>query len=177
VHVPRRTTRTEEIMAALNIELQPGDIQTLMQATSEADPAVSLGPGNSLYSPTGAFRLTFQGNGNAVLQLVVDSALPPLDGAPTSPESLDWAQFWETDTAGTGASRISMQADGNLVIYNPTGRAIWASNTAGHVFASLIMQDDGNLVIYEQNSITPIWATNTSVYGSPGASRTVHGSG
>jgi hypothetical protein len=162
-------------VAALNIKLQPGDIQTRMVATSEANPAVSLGPGKSLYSPTGAFRFTFQADGNAVLQCVDDSSLPPVDGAPISPEGLKWVPVWETYTADRGASRISMQDDGNLVVYNPTGGAIWASNTAGHVFAFLIMQDDGNLVIYEQNSTTAIWATNTSVLGSPGAGHTVTG--
>jgi hypothetical protein len=154
-------------MAALNIQLQPGDIQTRM-VPSEANPAISLGPGNSLYSPAGAFRLTFQASdGNALLQIVNDNSLPPVDGAPISPEGLDWLPFWETVTADRSASHIQMQVDGNLVVYNPTG-PIWASNTAGHFFAFLQMQDDGNLVIYEQN-LAPVWATNTSVFGSPGA--------
>jgi hypothetical protein len=154
-------------MAALNIQLQPGDVQTGM-VPSQAEPAISLGFGNSLYSPAGTFRLTFQASdGNAVLQFVNDNALPSIDGSPISPESLDWIPIWSTGTADKSASHIQMQIDGNLVVYNSTG-AVWASNTNGHEFAYLRMQDDGNLVIYAQNG-APIWATNTSAGESTGA--------
>jgi len=167
VRVSRRTTRTEEIVAALNIQLQPGDIQTSM-APSQAEPAIRLGFGNSLYSPAGTFRLTFQASdGNAVLQAVNDNALPPIVGSPISPARLEWIPIWATGTADKSASHIQMQLDGNLVVYNSTG-AVWASNTNGHEFAYLRMQDDGNPVIYASNG-APIWATNTSAGEAPGA--------
>jgi hypothetical protein len=41
-----------------------------------------------------------------------------------------------------------MQADGNLVLYTPGGKAVWASSTSGSPGSYLIAQNDGNVVIY-----------------------------
>ena len=63
------------------------------------------------------------------------------------------------------ASGVTLQDDGNLVIYgveNPP-RALWASGT-NSASAVLILQNDGNLVIYEQGDEelgNALWATNT----------------
>ncbi|KAL5991699.1 hypothetical protein ACLOJK_012609 [Asimina triloba] len=57
--------------------------------------------------------------------------------------------------------RCTMQTDGNLVIYTPSGAPIWASNTGrADGFYVLILQKDRNLVIYG----TAIWATATNAY-------------
>jgi hypothetical protein len=53
-----------------------------------------------------------------------------------------------------------MQADGNLVLYNPGGKAVWASSTSGSPGSYLIAQNDGNVVIYRPDS-HPVWASNT----------------
>jgi hypothetical protein len=57
---------------------------------------------------------------------------------------------------------LSMQYDGNLVIYDNFNIPKWASNTVTgrHEDYNLIWQDDGNLVIYDIHK-KPIWATNT----------------
>src|SRR5665213_2240601 len=71
-------------------------------------------------------------------------------------------RLWESGTCGRGAGILSMQRDGDLVIYDAARRrAIWSSGTKGHHGAYLAVQDDGNVVIYA-GSHTPIWSTGTS---------------
>lgn len=57
-----------------------------------------------------------------------------------------------------GRYRLSMQTDGNLVIYNPNG-PIWSSGTWRSDANRLVMQNDGNLVLYGQGGAR--WASNT----------------
>jgi hypothetical protein len=72
----------------------------------------------------------------------------------------DGGSLWASNTLGTNGTRVIMQDDGNLVIYDPQEHPVWASNTAGHPGAWLIVQDDGNVVIYDTNG-NALWATNT----------------
>jgi len=62
--------------------------------------------------------------------------------------------------SSSGLFLLSMQSDGNLVLYAPGHIAIWASHTAGHSGSVLQMQGDGNLVIYAPGHVA-IWATGT----------------
>ncbi len=68
--------------------------------------------------------------------------------------------LWATGTDNTGADRLSIQSDGNLVLYRGN-TALWASNTSGRMGSSLVVQGDGNLVLYTPQN-QPIWASNTS---------------
>jgi hypothetical protein len=160
-------------MAALNIQLQPGDIQTDM-APSQGQATISLGLGNSLYSPGGCFRLTFQAfDGNCVLQVVDDPSVPASSltapgGNPIPATAVNWVPIWSTITNDKSASRVSMQPDGNLVVYDGNNNPLFASNTSGNDFAYCRMQDDGNLVIYANGTANPLWATNTSAAQSIG---------
>lgn len=63
---------------------------------------------------------------------------------------------------------LSMQPDGNVVLYDSESQALWATNTGGGLIDPLefIMQTDGNLVLYDTSSQAR-WASNTS--GNPGA--------
>jgi hypothetical protein len=71
-------------------------------------------------------------------------------------------RLWESGTRGSGGRILSMQIDGNLVIYDASGKsALWATGTTGHPGAFLAVQEDGNVVIYT-NSYIPIWATGTA---------------
>ncbi len=74
--------------------------------------------------------------------------------------------IWASGTNGKGTApyKLSLQTDGNLVIYDSTNKTTWASNTTdvGIGPHSLIMQEDRNCVLYDSTG-RATWATNTSV--------------
>ena len=62
---------------------------------------------------------------------------------------------WGTDT---GTTRLIMQSDGNVVMYNSSfSTSLWATGTNGNSGAFLNMQNDSNLVVYTASSV-PIWS-------------------
>jgi hypothetical protein len=115
-------------------------------------PGQSLGAGDYLASPNGQYCAVLQDDGDFVLYL---GSLPDmLTGA-----------MWAADTAGLGEQSLTLQNDGNLVLYRD-GKPVWASNTpgrTGHLFARL--QDDGNFVLYQGTPDQPggaYWDTGTA---------------
>jgi len=105
----------------------------------------SLGRGQSLYSRSGQFQLNFQGDGNVVLKRTRSGEV-----------------LWATGTAGSGAERLTMQEDGNAVLYARGGRPLWNSGVTGPDMRhgqELIVQDDGNLVVYSRGRV--YWASGT----------------
>ncbi|MEZ5402026.1 MAG: M12 family metallopeptidase [Bryobacteraceae bacterium] len=109
------------------------------------NPDEALMPGESLYSPSRAFRLIYQIDGNLVIYYVADGAVLPV---------------WTSRTFNRPAGRVIMQRDGNFVIYPSTGAAHWATgtNSMENQGSVLVMQDDNNLVIYNQAG-KPTWAS------------------
>ncbi|XP_039124651.1 mannose-specific lectin-like [Dioscorea cayenensis subsp. rotundata] len=71
--------------------------------------------------------------------------------------------IWASGTNGRGSScYVTLQSDGNLVIYDNNNNAVWASNTnVGQGNYVLILQKDRNVVIYGG----ALWATNTNTVG------------
>ncbi|MEV0737900.1 protein kinase [Streptomyces sp. NPDC050549] len=65
----------------------------------------------------------------------------------------------------TVRSKLIMQTDGNLVLYDKDGTAHWASQTSGEGNTA-VFQADGNLVVYNART-QPVWASNTG--GAAGA--------
>nr|AAL07475.1 lectin GNA-2 [Galanthus nivalis] len=67
--------------------------------------------------------------------------------------------IWATNTGGLSSDcSISLQTDGDLVVYTPSNKPIWASNTDGQNGNYVcILQKDRNVVIYGTNR----WATGT----------------
>jgi hypothetical protein len=116
----------------------------------------SLHRGDNLFSATRAFKLTLQSDGNLVLYVIDDGALP-----------VDISQgkylvpLWWTRTQGTDASHCEMQDDGNLVLYDDSGRVFFSSGTQGHGGSFLRLQDDGNLVVYSFDGHA-LWSTQTN---------------
>jgi hypothetical protein len=155
----------------------------------------------SLASPNGRYRATVQSDGNFV---VYDSVGTPIWSSVTFryPGASVVLQddgdlvvrsgqtvVWNTDTATAGGgSRLFMQNDGNLVLYNARNRPMWSSVyglasppsiaapiSVGAGFSLLsddgnyraIFQSDGNLVVY--NGVgAPTWGAGT--FGYPGSS-------
>ncbi len=60
--------------------------------------------------------------------------------------------------------RMTMQTDGNLVLYDVDSKT-WASNTNGHPVIYLEMQTDANLVVYGPGR-SAVWASNTDHHGT-----------
>ncbi|MFJ8139702.1 protein kinase [Streptomyces sp. NPDC096013] len=65
----------------------------------------------------------------------------------------------------TVRSKLIMQPDGNLVLYDAAGTAHWASQTQGEGNTA-VFQEDGNLVVYDARQ-QPLWSSNTQ--GATGA--------
>jgi surface antigen len=107
--------------------------------TAHLAPGQQLLQGESITSPSHAYALVMQGDGNLVLY--------GPGGA-----------VWSSGTTTPGSYAV-IQHDGNLVVYNPAHAALWHSTTYGFDGASLDVQDDGNLVIYQNGR--PLWDYST----------------
>lgn len=105
------------------------------------DPGEAMSPGQFIHSTRSHSRLLFQEDGNLVLYR-------------------DDKPVWSSGTAGKSVGTCIMQADGNLVIYSPTGEPHWATGTDGFPNSSLVLQADGNLVIYSTDG-RALWQSNT----------------
>ncbi|HYN96808.1 MAG TPA: hypothetical protein VES42_23450 [Pilimelia sp.] len=60
-----------------------------------------------------------------------------------------------------GRARLTLQHDGNLVIYDQSNRPRWATGTNGSGATQLVFQHDGNLVLYTAGYGRAVWASNT----------------
>jgi cytochrome c peroxidase len=112
-----------------------------------------------LESSNGAYRFNLQGDGNLVLR-----------------EQSSGDALWSSKTNGTNGTRLSMQTDGNLVLYTSSNAAVWASGTNGTGATSFTIQNDGNAVI-RTSSGTSVWSTGTSNGGGSGDDNTGGGTG
>ncbi len=105
---------------------------------------IYLPAGTSILSPNGNYIFDMQGDCNLVLYV-------------KSGSTWVWAN-WASGTSGTNATLAAFQADGNLVVYSPSG-ALWASGTQNHC-ATLAVQNDGNVVISDVEG-NVLWNTGT----------------
>lgn len=60
----------------------------------------------------------------------------------------------------SGAYRLVMQSDGNLVLYGRS-KALWSTGTIGRDADRLVVQSDGNLVLYSSKKV-PLWSSCTA---------------
>lgn len=100
-----------------------------------------LFPGEYLDSPDGTVTLKHQTDGNVVLYR-------------------DGAALWSTVTYGGATARLTMQEDGNLVLYALDGTPLWHTFSWGHPGATLRLQNDCNVVVYDPN-VQPLWNAGT----------------
>ncbi len=94
----------------------------------------------------------------AVLWPVLGSG--PARAAAGSDRLLPGETLHPGQSMSAGSDILTMQADGNLVLYAPGRVPIWASNTWRNDGAQLVMQTDGNLVVAVPGG-TPLWAAGT----------------
>jgi hypothetical protein len=109
----------------------------------------TLRAGHSVSSANGAFKFTYQVDGDLVLHRTGD-------GLP----------LWKAGTEGRPVGVCIMTGDGNLVIYDAAAQAIWTSDTVGNPSSRLTVQDDGNVVIRRADG-TPVWTTDTARHAVP----------
>jgi hypothetical protein len=55
---------------------------------------------------------------------------------------------------------LTLQSDGNLVLYESESEPVWASGTDGQAVSRASMQPDGNLVLYSSGG-EAAWASGT----------------
>ncbi|MEU7524339.1 S8 family serine peptidase [Saccharothrix sp. NPDC042600] len=63
-------------------------------------------------------------------------------------------------TSANGAYRLTLQTDGNLVLYNAQNQALWHTVTWGTDVTRAILQTDGNFVLYSTAGVAR-WHTHT----------------
>ena len=93
-------------------------------------------PTGFLSLPRLANKAIMQADGNFVLYAAVNEVQVPV---------------WATNTNGRGGTRLVMQNDRNIVIYNNANQAVWASNTG--VPSLPKFQDRGREVDYPGNDL------------------------
>lgn len=102
-------------------------------------------PGDVLRSPSGQHEL-FWGGGEGftfVIQLFGSTPVTFLPGG----------------DVGDEPTRLVLQDDGNLVIYDVAGRPLWFTGTSSAEPTRLVLQDDGNLVLYTDSGRV-LWASH-----------------
>jgi hypothetical protein len=103
---------------------------------------IELHVGDDLVSRNGWVRLVLESDGDLVLY-----------------RTQVQRRLWASGTAGKGVDRVTMEANGDLVVGSPQG-AEWRSGTDGNAGAHAVLGDDGNFVVYD-NLENPLWSTDT----------------
>ncbi|CQD18961.1 mannose-binding lectin [Mycolicibacterium conceptionense] len=71
---------------------------------------------------------------------------------------------WSTSTNGQDVVRAEVQTDGNFVLYTPE-KPVWHTDTKGKKDVKLVLQDDRNLVLYAADG--PAWSSKTDTTEPP----------
>jgi hypothetical protein len=71
----------------------------------------------------------------------------------------DFSPKWWSGSFSKSASKLTMQTDGNLVLYASDGTPLWNTQTDGNPGAHLVLQTDGNAVVYSSSNAA-LWATS-----------------
>ncbi|WP_019972848.1 LysM peptidoglycan-binding domain-containing protein [Mycobacterium sp. 141] len=71
---------------------------------------------------------------------------------------------WSTETNGQDVVRAEVQSDGNFVLYT-SAKPVWHTDTKGKKNVKLVLQDDRNLVLYAGDG--PAWSSKTETTEPP----------
>ncbi|XP_014881471.1 mannose-specific lectin-like [Poecilia latipinna] len=101
-----------------------------------------LRKGDYLLSNNREWKAIFQNDGNFVIY--------------------GWKPIWASDTCGSDAVRLIMQADCNLVMYNNSDTPRWHTNSyqQGSHVGRVQLTDDGKLLVYKDSH--EIWSSANS---------------
>ncbi|WP_327067733.1 ricin-type beta-trefoil lectin domain protein [Kitasatospora sp. NBC_01302] len=124
-------------------QVDPGQLGVVYThgISSYSTAAWQLAPGTSL-QPVKA-HLTMQTDGNLVLYTQAGNNA-----------------LWSSQTWGNPGGGVTLQRDGNLVVFDGNRRQLWSSGTAGHPYDYAVVQNDCNFVIYDGDG-KPLWSTAT----------------
>lgn len=134
----------------------------------------------------------FQPDGNLVVYRLSDgapiwssgTALQPTSSTPATNLPIGTGELLAGSTASSRISsgdsiyssngwyRLTMQADGNLVLFDKSGKTIWQTATAGSGATYAQFQSDGNFVLYD-NLGGIKWSSNTGAYAVNAGKRIV----
>ncbi|WP_336203864.1 trypsin-like serine protease [Nonomuraea sp. LPB2021202275-12-8] len=101
-------------------------------------------------------NLCYSSNGKA--QLVAGGGRPSLRSNVTHEGGTQRGQLFVSNWLGVAGLRF--QSDGNLVVYDSTGKGVWSTGTSGHPNARLVCESDGGATIYDGS--TPVWQSGTA---------------
>ncbi|MDH2387245.1 FG-GAP-like repeat-containing protein [Streptomyces sp. HNM0663] len=69
------------------------------------------------------------------------------------------------DSLSSTAARLTMRADGNLVVTSRAGKTLWSAGTAGNAGATALFGEDGNLVVRDAAGADTLWESGTGAAG------------
>lgn len=108
---------------------------------------------------TAAHYAWFQADGNFVIYDQDNEVTKPAANLPTGTGEIlcgntESSKLYKGDVLYTtnGWYRLTMQSDGNLVLYNKANNVVWSTGTAGSTAHYAYFQADGNLVLYDNNT-------------------------
>ena len=104
----------------------------------------ALNPGENLISSDGSLELIMQTDGDLVLCRRSGNVV-----------------LWTSGTAGNPGAYVTLQGDGNLVVYRADRKALWASGTCGQGTIRAALENDGRFVLYTSDDAI-VWASNVS---------------
>ncbi|GAA1932916.1 hypothetical protein [Kitasatospora viridis] len=136
-----------------NIQVWAGTALTPTQvAYLSGTPGYYLFPSDGTNYPSGSTWATARGT------------MTFANGTLTVTETGSGSSTWSQGGAGNSNSVLTLQSDGNLVIYPQAAHtfntALWGSGTNGDTNDVMFFQPDGNLIIYRNDGVG-LWSTGT----------------
>jgi hypothetical protein len=168
----------DEAVVAKNQHVEAGDLIGYLGETGTSSTNLHFN-----ISPDGVFNNDFD-----PLELLTTASPTACDGDEPAPQPAPPAgcvlgkdqvlRVNQSLTSCNGLYTLSMQVDGDLVLYdNNSGAPLWSSQTAGKTGQAVVMQGDGNFVMkdgYHGGGMS-LWDTGTA--GHPGATLSVEDDG
>lgn len=145
---PPNASATQPHPASDPAAIHAADLQQAAETAqgSVLRPGHVLSPGQYLLSPNKRYALNQQPDGNLVLYQGTGPHARPL---------------WSSHTDHHPGARLTVQRDGNAVIYTRANQPLWSSHTDHHAGARLELQEDGNAVVYSPSN-QALWSSHTS---------------
>ncbi|MFE2592270.1 FG-GAP-like repeat-containing protein [Streptomyces anthocyanicus] len=94
-----------------------------------------------------------------------DAVSPRLDNIAGGNTLTPGAVLRAEDSLVSNAARLTLRADGDLVVVSNAGKTLWSTGTAGHPGATARFTDSGNLTVVDADGTTVLWESATTAPG------------